>query len=345
MSTALLDPPPVAEPPVRLEPTDDGTRREFLAGGIALSLGLAACGGDEETGGAPAGGGFPRTVDHELGRTRIDAPPQRVLAVTDGAELASLLALGVRPVAYGPRGELAPWLRAAGAADLPSYGNPEEPNYEAIAAQRPDLIVGQLGFVTNETFEDFSAIAPTVATQSVAWRVSLDQTARAVGAQRRARERRTAVEARLGDAARALRPLADRTVAWLAPRPDGEIGERLANSTIGLLWTDLGLPALPAPPRQSPGEAVEDVRELSAERLGEVDADVIGLLNYVGEGEAAVRLMEKNPLWERLPAVRAGRVVELSPDASKAAGRGSVLSIPFLVDELQPAFTRPQILG
>lgn len=75
MTTALLAPPTqtVADPPDRLDPVDDGTRREFIAGGIALSLGLAAC-GDEDSG---FDGAATRRVRHARGVTDVPTDPKR----------------------------------------------------------------------------------------------------------------------------------------------------------------------------------------------------------------------------------------------------------------------------
>jgi len=73
MSPAVLD-----QPRTLPETVDDGTRREFLAGGLALSLGLAACGGDDGVVGDEPASSFPRTVEHAGGATRIPARPTRV---------------------------------------------------------------------------------------------------------------------------------------------------------------------------------------------------------------------------------------------------------------------------
>ncbi len=84
MNGSLLRYPHIAE---------DLTRRELVIGLAAAGL-LAACGSDGDAGASGDDPGFPRSVDHELGRTVIKAPPERIGAVTDGAELQTLLALG-----------------------------------------------------------------------------------------------------------------------------------------------------------------------------------------------------------------------------------------------------------
>jgi hypothetical protein len=68
--------------------------RKVRARGVAASENLAH--------GSDA---FPRVVKHELGETEIPAKPERIVAVTDGGEFASLLALGVEPVGFGKRND------------------------------------------------------------------------------------------------------------------------------------------------------------------------------------------------------------------------------------------------
>ena len=104
------------------------TRRGFLGVLAAVgAVGVVGCGGDETTdangsasstppdgSSGAADGTFPRDVVHEVGSTTIGVKPSRVVAVTDGGELASLLALGVRPVGFGQRNDpLEPWIAEA----------------------------------------------------------------------------------------------------------------------------------------------------------------------------------------------------------------------------------------
>jgi ABC-type Fe3+-hydroxamate transport system substrate-binding protein len=78
------------------------TRRRLLTGAGALgALGLiTTCGGAADTTTAPSApgtAGYPITVEHRNGTTRIPAPPQRVVTV-GYSDQDPVLALGVRPV-------------------------------------------------------------------------------------------------------------------------------------------------------------------------------------------------------------------------------------------------------
>jgi iron complex transport system substrate-binding protein len=81
-----------------------------------------------------------------------------------------ILALGVTPVAvrywYGDRDEvIRPWARAAaGNADPAVLDMPfDDVDVEAVAALRPDLILGVHSGVTERDYRRLSRVAPTVA--------------------------------------------------------------------------------------------------------------------------------------------------------------------------------------
>jgi iron complex transport system substrate-binding protein len=270
-------------------------------------------------------------VRHELGTTTVAAAPSRVVAATDGAELASLLALGVRPVGYGQRNDpQRPWIVANGGADLPSYRLAgSETSFERLAAWRPDLIVAQLGFADESTYPRYTAIAPTVATSFIDWRASLRTVADAVG--------------RTADADRLLRQTDDATAAARARLTryagkrvriftafaTGEIYVMNDASPVGKVAADLGIAPFPAAKR--PGEAVD---LLPLERLGELDADLL-LVQHFGPERDGYESLARRELYRRLPVVKAGRSVQLTADESFASYFDSVLTVPLNVALLE----------
>ncbi len=306
---------------------------------VALAL-LTACGSGGSTGStgstqqpaaaAGAQDAFPRTVRHELGETKIPARPQRVVAVTDGAELASLLALGVTPVGFGKRNEpIRPWIKEKGGDKIDSYRLAgQEVSFERLAAWRPDLIVVQNGFATKENLARYTAIAPTVATSFIDWRESLRQVAEATGTTARAAQIVAENEAAVAKAKAALAGRAGLKVQAVTVFDGPQVYRLNSASPLGKLAPQLGLAPFPA--QQSTGEAVEAV---SLEKLPEIDADVL-LVQDFGGGRAAYDALKKRDIWKRIPAVAAGRVVELTVEESEASYFDSALTVPRNLDML-----------
>ncbi|MEJ2864710.1 ABC transporter substrate-binding protein [Actinomycetospora flava] len=143
------------------------TRRGFLAGaGGAAALVLAACGSGEPSGGA---GGATRTVEGANGPVQIPANPQRIVC-TDFYTTYALLDVGVTPAgtAQATLGGVLPAYQQAYDA-IPKVGTPTTLNFEAIAAQGPDLILGTL--VPNlpaDLGAQLSGIGPTLLLPSAA---------------------------------------------------------------------------------------------------------------------------------------------------------------------------------
>lgn len=315
----------------RPRPTGQLPRRAVLAAGAALLL--AACGGRDDTAPAaadPSGpdGAFPRTVRHELGETTVPTRPSRVVAATDGAELASLLALGIRPVGFGQRTDpLDPWTSEALAGlggDVATYDlSGGETSFEQLAAWRPDLLLVQEGFATDETLGRFSGIAPTVATSFIDWRTSLRQVADAVGRPQDGERLVTDTDAATAAARARLAAPSGRRLAMVASFPTGEDYVLNAASPVGKLAAELGLAPFPAA-----GTEGEAVNQVSAELLGEqlADADTVAVLVFEEGDDPLARLLAR-PLVARVPAVAAGRVTALSVPESNAAYFDSVLTV------------------
>jgi iron complex transport system substrate-binding protein len=309
-------------------------RRGFLLGAVSVAA-LSACGGPGEPAGAgsasgsPAQGAFPRTVKHELGETRIAAAPQQVVACTDGGELCSLVALGVRPVGFGQRNKpLRPWLQ--GKVDgIDAYDlSGGETSFERLAAWRPDLLLVQNGFATADNLSKFTAVAPTVATSFVDWRANLRQVGEAVGrAEDAARLEKTADDEVAAAKAR-FASLAGLKVRAVTAFDDGSVYLLNDQSPLGKLAPALGLAPFPA--QRTKGEAVDTV---SLEQLNLLDGDVL-LVQHFGKGDGTPALKQRD-VFKNLPVVRNGKVVDLSEDESHASYFDSVLTIPLNVAMLE----------
>jgi iron complex transport system substrate-binding protein len=100
----------------------------------------------------------PVEIEHVRGRVSLPTAPETVV-VFDLASLDVLDALGVK-VAGVPRGPKPAYLAKYQDAKYPKMGTLFEPDYEAVSALSPDLIV--VGLRSWPKFEALSKIAPTI---------------------------------------------------------------------------------------------------------------------------------------------------------------------------------------
>src|SRR3954452_12409676 len=112
-----------------------------LALSLSAALALSACGGSADAG--SAGGenaeGSEVTVTHAQGETRVPVDPETVV-VFDVGVLSTLDSLGV-DVAGVPDAVLPEALAQYGGDEYPKVGSLFEPDYEAVNALEPDLII------------------------------------------------------------------------------------------------------------------------------------------------------------------------------------------------------------
>ena len=306
-----------------------------LLAASALALTLAACGSSDEPAGDAAAssspdGAFPVSIENKFGTTEIPAAPERV--VTIGFNDADfVLALGGELV--GERELLGdydatqrPWAQdVLPEDDVPTVGS-DELNLEAIAALRPDLIVGVYSFIDQSTYDQLSAIAPTLAqTDAYAdgatpWQEQTLLTGRALGVEDDAQALVDDVEGRFAQAVEDNPAFADRSIAVDLTGLGGSGHYLLGQDDLRTqAFTDLGF-AVP-----------EASQELSAERLDLLDADVLVSNGY---DQAA---LDADTLIAQLGVVTDDRTVLLgqySSAISAALGFGSPLSLPYLLDQL-----------
>lgn len=136
---------------------------------LILMLALAACGGakeEEKPEEKPVEGDTPETesseitVTHELGETTLEKNPEKVV-VFDFGTLDTLDELGVE-VAGVPQTNIPSYLSKYEDEKYENVGSLKEPDFEAIHAMKPDLIL--ISGRQAEMYDQLSEIAPTVYT-------------------------------------------------------------------------------------------------------------------------------------------------------------------------------------
>jgi len=262
---------------------------------IAVVISVAAgCSGSEP---APQAGGV--TITHKFGETRIPANPSRVVTV-GWTDQDFVLPLGVVPVAareFSENYNDLPWVKDATAGkSIPTWGS-DSIDFEAIAAQKPDLIIAIYETIDKQTYDRLSQIAPTViqsadyADEETPWNIQLLTTGQALGKEAEARSLVDKVQRRIDDAKQANPEFDGKTlVVDFGPADGGHylLAERDPRRS---LFTALGF-------------RTQDVTgDVSEEKLDLLDRDVLFV-----NGATKADLIG-SPAFARLAVVRNGRTL------------------------------------
>jgi ABC-type Fe3+-hydroxamate transport system substrate-binding protein len=271
--------------------------------------------------------GSGRVIKHAMGETTVPTNPQRVV-VLDSGELDAAVALGVTPVGAFTLFEGDDFLSYLGdkLKGVMPVGTIGEPNLEAIAALKPDLIL------SNKTrheaiYDKLSAIAPTVFAASVGavWKDNFKLYAEALGKQEQGQQVIANYQARL-DAFK--QRMGDRLATKVSVLRVVEDGVRIIQKKmyIGVILSDAGL-ARPA------AQDVDDRFQLvSFEQIPSMDGDVI-FVSYYGKNDAAFKQLLDQPLWKANQAVAAGKVFAVNDDVWQT-GLGFVAA-NLVIDDLE----------
>lgn len=289
---------------------DSLTRRGFLAGlGVSVAAAVVGCGtgsGSEAVTDADA----LVEVQDEYGAVEVPADPRRIVVVHVSAA-ATLLDLGISAERiaggfFGPDGVQGDAVLRAmpEAATIPNLGTAGTWNLEAIVDTDPDLIVmlttgseyfaktrnelastGVPVFAGYNGYTTWDALERLVTTLGVGVR----RESEAAALVDRTRRRRDDLRARLA---------AQNALPSVALVRAGEGG--VVYTQVDPLLDALGFPG----DRPTPEEFAIAV---PAEKIDTVTSDVV-IVSAFGDFDDARTQMATNPLWERLPAVRAGRV-------------------------------------
>ncbi len=312
-----------------------------LVAALTLALLPAACGGrddPEPAGDAGSSGAFPVTIEHKYGSTAIESEPERVVTV-GYTEQDIVLALGIKPVGVrrflgGYDWRERPWAQSALGDSRPPVVGAEEINFEQVAVQRPDLIVGVNSGMSQDDYDKLSQIAPTVPQSDrhidfgVPWREQTLVTGRALGRGAEARRLVSEIEGSFAGALEA-NPEFEGKTAVVGYASASTFGAHATQDYRVRFFEDLGF-VTPKEIDRLAGDSF--FVDFSQEQVRLLDQDV--LIMFADEDTAM-----KNGLFRRLDVVREGRVVyvDLPDQFAGALGFSSPLSLPFAVEEVTPA--------
>lgn len=276
------------------------------------------------------------TVKHAQGETTLPDTPKKVL-VFDMASLDTLDALGVE-VTGVPGGSKPETLKKYEGDQYLKIGTLFEPDYEAVNAAEPDLII--VGGRSAPKYAELSKIAPTI-DMTVApdhfldhMRANVETLAKIFGKEELAKEKL----AKLDESIAALKEKtanAGRVLTILTT--GGRISAHGRGGRFTILYDDFGMtPAAEGPDVGTHGQSIsnEFILENNPDWLLVVDRDAA-----IGQqGEAAQQVLD-NDLVRQTNAWKNGHVVYLNPGNWYIIGAG-LNAVQSDVDELLAAFSK-----
>ncbi len=302
------------------------SRRDFFVGGLAASTGLAA--------------GPARASDLVFRRSAVLPEPARRVVALEFLLAEMLAAVGVPPVGMSDPALYPGWIGVLSERlkDVADVGTRQQPSLEAIARLKPDLILG-VSYRHAPLFDVFESIAPTVLLDfaPVPPATRLES----------AFSLQTMIGGFVGQPAQAER--ADAEVSAGIARDAGRLaeagrsGRRLvvlqelsgqdtywaftADSLSAGLAARLGLRFWP------PDRSREGVRPLTSEDLLALDDCDVMLVSTTGP-DVTLATKTRSAAWQRVPALRTGRVGLIERNIWNFGGPASALRLSNRITDL-----------
>lgn len=273
----------------------------------SASPGTAADGEDSTT----------RTVETSFGVIEVPVDPRRVVALDEYAAM-NLLAVGIRPTqVFGAYSSLVSQeILGDGGVPVIEQAEAFDVNFEAIAAEDPDMIVVTAESAFVERVERLTEIAPTaILPYTAPWREVVADTGRLFDRGEQAER----IVAALEDVISEVSEVVEASTVGSPPPPSLSIlGETFGTvfavspeSVLSAVVDDAGFERPDAQVQGAPLAGFEAIIPISTELLEEHDADVVAVMSGVYYAEEVILDV---PTFASLSAVRAGRSVVVDGD-------------------------------
>ncbi|MDC3415463.1 ABC transporter substrate-binding protein [Aquibacillus salsiterrae] len=271
-------------------------------------------------------------IEHAMGTTTIEGTPKKIVVLTNhGTE--ALLSLGITPVGAVQSWTGDPWYDHISdqMEGVEVVGVESNINLEAIAALKPDLILGNK-MRQEEQYEALSAIAPTVFEETLRgdWKINFELIAKAVNKEEKGQEILDAYNERVNNLTANLGDKIDTEVSMVRFMPN-DVRIYHKDSFSGVILQEIGL-------ARPEAQDVDDfaAKGVTKERINEMDGDVVFYFTYEnekGEGKQVQDEWINDPLWNNLSAVKAGKAYEVSDTIWNTAG--GVIAANLMLDDLE----------
>ena len=248
------------------------------------------------------------TVTDVRGEVEIPADPQRIVDLSGNSDILSILGYDVIGTANSDAYDytkLPSYLEETlSGAEILGYSYQDTMDVEAIMNLNPDFIV--ISTIQEKMYDQLSEIAPTVMIQLEAlnWKDDVRALGKVFGKEEVANEWIANYEAKAKEAGDKIKSEfgADTTYLSILANPNGfNVFDGAGFGDV--LYSDMGL----AKPVGMPEQTDVSLPVVSYEGLASIQADYI----YVMGSDEELAQIKSNPIWNSLPAVKEGHVIEL----------------------------------
>ncbi|HAK41803.1 MAG TPA: iron siderophore-binding protein, partial [Clostridium sp.] len=244
--------------------------------------------------------------------------------------LEALLTLGVKPVG-AVTGVTGDWYEHTKSelADVKPVGKESEPNVEAIAALKPDLIIGNK-MRHEKIYDQLSAIAPTVYSDTIrgAWKDNFKFYAEVLNKESEGEKAIQAYESKINYIKENYSDKLNNEIS-LVRFMDGKTRKSLGDTFAGTILKEIGFK------RPAAQQGTEFVNEIGKERLNEADGDVMFYFTYeLGDGKGLAREEEwlNDPMFKSLNVVKNNKAYKVDDTIWNTAG--GIKAANLMLDDL-----------
>lgn len=249
------------------------------------------------------------TVTDVRGEVKIPANPQRIVDLSGNSDSLSILGYSVVGTANSDAYDYTKFPvyleETLAGAEILGYSMQDTMDIEAVMNLNPDLII--ISTVQEKMYEQLSEIAPTVMIQLEAlnWKDDIRTLGEVFGKQDAAEAWIASYEEKALGAGEQIKATCGEDTSYMSFLASGGQFFVFTGAGFGsILYEDMGL----AIPNGMPEQSDISLPVVTYEGLAAIDADYI----FVMATEEDKAELEKNTIWNSLPAVQQGNVVALT---------------------------------
>ncbi|MBE1443957.1 iron complex transport system substrate-binding protein [Paenibacillus sp. OAS669] len=275
--------------------------------------------------------GTTYSIQHAMGETKITGKPSRVVVLTnEGTEV--LLSLGIKPVGAVKSWSGSPFYDHI-KKDLEGVevvGDENQPNLEAIAKLKPDLIIGNK-LRQEKVYAQLSAIAPTVFSEKINadWQKNFKLYAEALNKKAEGDQLLAKLDQRIAEFKSKAGDKLNMKVSLVRFIP-GKTRLYYNDTFAGLMLKKIGFQR----PQAQNKETFAD--EINKERIPDMEGDILFYYTWDNDKQEASAVEKEwigDPLWKNLNVVKSGNVHRVSDDIWNSSG--SIISANLMLDDLE----------